>query len=93
MEFTMFFRHYKGKYYQKISEVLNVHTESIMVLYNTLYSSSPRIFVREKENFEGSLLLDGIKVKRFNCIEECALPEEARNYIIHTQSIFSLLNI
>lgn len=64
------YKHYKGKEYRVIGEAK--HSESLedLVLYEPLYESISKYWVRPKYMFEEEVEVNGKKVKRFKFISE-----------------------
>lgn len=64
------YKHYKGKNYQVLWEVLHTETEEILILYKALYDTGlwEMLFVRPKDIFFESIELDGKKCRRFEYI-------------------------
>ena len=80
---SLFYRHYKGGYYQVVGEALDTQDDSIVVIYRTLYPSAYSLFSRPKELFFGSVRLpDGTVTDRFQAVEYDELPEEARARVL-----------
>lgn len=80
---SLFYRHYKGGYYQVVGEALDTRDDSIVVIYRTLYPSDYSFFSRPKEEFFGSVRLsDGTDTDRFQAVEYDHLPEEARARVL-----------
>ena len=83
MHVSLFYRHYKGGYYQVVGEALDTQDDSIVVIYRTLYPSAYSLFSRPKELFFGPVRLpDGTVTDRFQAVEYDALPEEARARVL-----------
>lgn len=87
----MFFKHYKGRYYQGIGYVTEANTDETMVLYIPLYDCGNRCFVRPYINFTEYLECDGMRVQRFAPILEYELPDETKLYIYKEHDIGALL--
>ena len=64
------YKHYKGKEYRVIGEVKHSETLVDLVLYDPLYESISKYWVRPKNMFEEEIEVDGKKVKRFQFISE-----------------------
>lgn len=67
------YRHYKGKLYEVLGTVRHSETLEEMVLYKALYESEygkDSLWVRPKEMFLESVILDGKEVKRFEYVGE-----------------------
>lgn len=80
---SLFYRHYKGGYYQVVGEALDTQDDSIVVIYRTLYPSAYSLFSRPKELFFGPVRLpDGTVTDRFQAVEYGALPEQARARVL-----------
>lgn len=78
----IFYRHYKGRYYQVVGEALDTQDDSMVIVYRTLYSSSYSLFTRPKDVFFGSVRLeDGSVIVRFEAVAYDDLPEEARGRV------------
>lgn len=78
----IFYRHYKGRYYQVVGEALDTQDDSMVIVYRTLYSSSYSLFTRPKDVFFGSVRLeDGSVIARFEAVDYADLPEEARDRV------------
>ena len=79
----LFYRHYKGRYYQVVGEALDTRDDSIVIVYRTLYPSGYSLFSRPKEEFFGSVRLpDGTATDRFQAVGYGDLPEEARARVL-----------
>ena len=87
----MFFKHYKGRYYQSLGYVTQANNDSTMVLYTPLYQCDTRFFVREYLDFVQMIEFEGRVLQRFIPILEYKLPEEARQYIVKTDELGSIL--
>lgn len=80
---TLFYRHYKGHYYQVVGEALDTQDDSIVIVYRTLYPSAYSLFTRPKEVFFSQVRLsDGTIVDRFHPVDYKELPLEARNRVL-----------
>ena len=80
---SLFYRHYKGRYYQAVGEALDTQDDSIVIIYRTLYPSGYSLFSRPKEEFFGLVRLqDGKVTERFHAVPYADLPEEARARVI-----------
>ena len=78
----MFYRHFKGRYYQAVAEALDTATEQTVIIYRTLYPSEYAWFTRPAEEFHGEKVTeDGIRVKRFAPVEYAQLPTEVQEYV------------
>ena len=78
----MYYRHFKGKYYQTVAEALDTTTDEPVVIYRTLYSSDHEWFTRPFPEFHGKKeLADGTLVKRFAPVEFSQLPNEVREFV------------
>ncbi len=64
------YRHYKGKEYRVIGEAKHSETLEDMVLYEPLYESVSKYWVRPKEMFLEDVEVNGNKVKRFQFIKK-----------------------
>lgn len=64
------YRHYKGKEYRVIGEAKHSETMEDLVLYEPLYESISKYWVRPKDMFEEEIELDGKKVTRFEFIKD-----------------------
>lgn len=63
------YEHYKGKKYEVLGIVKHSETLKDLVLYKTLYPNElSELWVRPKEMFEETLLIDGIETPRFKYI-------------------------
>lgn len=79
----MYYRHFKGKFYQTVSEALDTTTEEVVVIYRTLYASDYAWFTRPAAEFFGEKeLADGTRVKRFAPIEKDQLPNDVQEYLM-----------
>ncbi|MDE7469103.1 MAG: DUF1653 domain-containing protein [Desulfovibrionaceae bacterium] len=87
----MFFKHYKGRYYQSLGYVTDANNDSSMILYIPLYACEKRFFVREYIDFIQIVEYENKKVQRFTSIPEYQLPEDAKQYILHREDIGSML--
>lgn len=69
------YKHYKGNPYNLMG--LARHSESLeeMVVYQAMYGDY-RLWVRPKELFFGTLMVDGKEVQRFSFVDDtlCAYP-------------------
>ncbi len=63
------YRHYKGKEYEVIGIARHSETEEELVVYRTLYGNFD-LWVRPKEMFMETVLIDGVEVPRFQRIRE-----------------------
>ncbi|SIO26800.1 DUF1653 domain-containing protein [Halodesulfovibrio marinisediminis] len=78
----MYYRHFKGKFYQTVAEALDTTTEEVVVIYRTLYASDHVWFTRPAAEFYGEKeLADGTHVKRFAPVEKDQLPHEVQEYL------------
>ena len=77
----MYYRHYKGKFYQVLGMVRNVHTEEDMVYYKALYDSTVQYFVRNKSEFFANVNTGTMLCARFTEVMFDALPQEAQSFI------------
>lgn len=78
----MFYKHFKGKYYQTVTKALDTITDEVVVIYRTLYPSDYAWFTRPAAEFYGEKkLADGTLVRRFAPIEKDQLPEDVQKYI------------
>lgn len=64
------YQHYKGKQYRVIGEVKHSETLEDLVLYEPLYDSISKYWVRPKKMFEEEVEIDGKKTPRFKFISE-----------------------
>ena len=65
------YRHYKGMNYIVHGVVRHSETLEQLVYYECLYDNPDgKFWVRPKEMFEGTLMLDGKEVKRFTYLGE-----------------------
>lgn len=79
----MFYRHFKGKFYQVVSKGLDTVTEQPVVVYRTLYPSEYPLYTRPAEEFHGyKHFEDGTQVQRFEAVEFDTLPHEAAALVI-----------
>lgn len=60
---TNIYRHYKGGLYLMMCKAYNVHTQTNMVIYQSLDKGT--IFARDEVEFLGEVVVDGITQKRF----------------------------
>lgn len=63
------YRHYKGKEYRVIGEAKHSETLEDLVLYEPLYKSVSKYWVRPKNMFLEKVSVDGKQVKRFQFIK------------------------
>lgn len=78
----MYYRHFKGKFYQTVTEALDTTTEEVVVVYRTLYASNYAWFTRPAAEFFGEKkLADGTCVKRFELIEKDQLPNDVQEFL------------
>lgn len=77
----MYYRHYKGKFYQVLGIVRNVHTEEDMVYYKTLYESTVQYFVRNASEFFANVDNGTTLCARFTEVPFSALPQEAQSFV------------
>jgi hypothetical protein len=63
------YRHYKGKEYEVLYEALHSENLEELVVYRALYDDF-KIWVRPKRMFFEDIMIDGIKVPRFSCIDD-----------------------
>lgn len=87
----MFFKHYKGRYYQSLGYVVQANNDSTMVLYTPLYECRIRFFVREYTDFIQMVSCGDTTLQRFTPVLEYELPDEARKYIISTKNVGDIL--
>ena len=87
----MFYRHFKGKYYQVVAEALDTSTEQPVVIYRTLYSCEHAWFTRSVSDFFGKKLLpDGSEVARFSPVSHEELPPSVKDFLFTLpNSVFS----
>lgn len=64
------YEHYKGKKYRVIGEVKHSETLEDLVLYEPLYESISKYWVRPKSMFEEEVKVNGKKVLRFTFISK-----------------------
>ncbi|HRN70210.1 MAG TPA: DUF1653 domain-containing protein [Candidatus Woesebacteria bacterium] len=64
------YKHYKGKKYRVIGQVKHSETLEDLVLYEPLYESISKYWVRPKHMFEEEVEVNGKKVKRFVFISD-----------------------
>jgi hypothetical protein len=62
------YRHYKGGLYDVVGTVRHSETLESMTLYRALYGQMG-LWVRPAAMFNGELLVDGVRSKRFTKIE------------------------
>jgi len=78
----VYFKHFKGRFYQTVAQALDTTTEEIVVVYRTLYSSDYVWFTRPAAEFYGEKeLADGTHVKRFAPVGEAELPNDVKKYL------------
>lgn len=78
----MFYKHFKGKYYQTVAEALDTTSDEVVVIYRTLYASDYAWFTRPAAEFFGEKeLADGMRVRRFEPVEEHQLPNDVQEYL------------
>ena len=78
----MFYRHFKGKYYQTVAEALDTSSDDTVVIYRTLYPSDYEWFTRPKAEFHGEKILEsGLTVRRFAPTDFSDLPDEVQEYV------------
>lgn len=56
------YKHYKGKVYEVLGEAVHSETDEKMVIYK---DSTGEIYVRPAEMFYEEIIVEGIKIKRF----------------------------
>ncbi len=59
------YRHFKGKEYEVIGEVIHSETEELLVLYRPLYGEG-KLWVRPKAMFLELVDRDGRQIQRFS---------------------------
>ena len=78
----MFYRHFKGKYYETVAEALDTRTEDVVVIYRTLYPCEHAWFTRPVAEFHGvKVFEDGSRVTRFAQVDYAQLPTEVQEYV------------
>lgn len=63
------YKHYKGKEYKVIGVAKHSETLEDLVLYEPMYESISKYWVRPKDMFLEEIKIDGKKVKRFEFIK------------------------
>ncbi|ACV25945.1 DUF1653 domain-containing protein [Kangiella koreensis] len=63
------YKHYKGKLYEVLDVARHSETLAYFVVYKTLYGDFDT-WIRPLEMFTESIEVDGVKVKRFQSVEE-----------------------
>lgn len=81
----IFFRHFKGRYYQVLGEALDTTNEGRVVVYRTLYPSAHALFTRPWDEFHGWKVAEsGERVRRFTAVPYDQLPDEARRMAVES---------
>lgn len=62
------YRHFKGKNYRVVSLARDCETLEELVVYEPLYQSETKLWVRPKENFLERVSVNGKKVPRFKLL-------------------------
>lgn len=64
------YRHYKGNNYRVLNIAKCSETLKDFVVYECLYPNpTAKVWIRPLEMFDGSIELDGVRIKRFILIE------------------------
>lgn len=81
----MYYRHFKGRYYQVVGEALDTTTDDKVIVYRTLYSSDHALFTRPYHEFHGvTTTAQGETVQRFTPVERADLPQEAKDMVVQS---------
>ena len=75
MENERYFRHYKGNYYRMLGVARHSETLDELVVYQALYGERG-LWVRPRQMFFETVVVDGHTVARFQEVEKSALPPE-----------------
>lgn len=81
----MYYRHFKGRYYQVVGEALDTTNDGRVIVYRTLYPSDYALFTRPYPEFHGvATTAQGETVQRFTPVEYADLPQDAKQMVVKT---------
>lgn len=86
----MYYRHFKGRYYQVVGEALDTTNDGRVIVYRTLYPSDYALFTRPYQEFHGvTTTAQGETVQRFTLVEHASLPQEAKDMVVQSIPVMS----